>query len=441
MSFKHAMSFISFMLQLGYLICSEWVCFQMISADRITVLRRVSKRLVAINCLAVKVFQALALNENLIDHSIHQELLQYVDQAPWNLCDIDYASLIEITDKYQIDLPDGWEKPINAGMISLVYKGYRRSTQEIVMVKIKRKDIDKRLQYDINNIVGLLYLLSFIPKLNPFQLVDIVNRNITLLQNQTNFLQEVDNMIRIRNNCIHLKYVRIPNVERSITESYPNVIVMECINGLKIDQVADEDYDKFAKQVVKFGIVTTVMHGVVHGDLHCGNILFMKDSEDPKYPHKIGVIDFGIVYEMGDKFKDTLFELFTNVFQEDSRVTAEKILTSRCFVEPAGIMETIPRKYYLYMLSLLDETIAETIAYAKAANQMQIYKVINYLYDYINSNPEFQQWGIKPSSDLVKSQMMLAMAHGVTLRLCHGDFMSLMDEVIRELFPFAISGL
>ena len=49
----------------------------------------------------------------------------------------------------------------------------------------------------------------------------------------------------------------------------------------------------YSKMILKISIIA-FMGGIVHGDLHSGNILFIKDYNDSKYSYKIGVIDFGI---------------------------------------------------------------------------------------------------------------------------------------------------
>jgi hypothetical protein len=49
-------------------------------------------------------------------------------------------------------------------------------------------------------------------------------------------------------------------------------------------------------------------------------------------------------------------------------------------------------------------------------------------------NPDLAVIGIKPSDNFVKTQLVLAMAHGVTLTLCKDDFFSLADKVLNELF-------
>jgi hypothetical protein len=45
-------------------------------------------RLSSINILCVKVFQAIALNNSLIDEKINNKLLQFTDNPPWNFSDI-----------------------------------------------------------------------------------------------------------------------------------------------------------------------------------------------------------------------------------------------------------------------------------------------------------------------------------------------------------------
>ena len=50
------------------------------------------------------------------------------------------------------------------------------------------------------------------------------------------------------------------------------------------------------------------------------------------------------------------------------------------------------------------------------------------------NNFEFTNIGIRPSDNFVKTQLVLAMSHGVTLTLCNDDFVGLADKVINELF-------
>lgn len=421
---------ILFLINASFILLSETLGYT-VTHDYSLFIDRLTKRLASINILYVKIFQAFALNNSLIDDKTNNKLLSFTDNAPWDYSDVELASLVKIADKYDLQLKNGYEIPINSGMISLVFKVYNKFGEPVI-VKMKRKNIKEKLDIAINNLLFFMYILSFIPVFNKYKLADIVNKNIEIIKHQTNFLEEIDNMDKIREKCKNLKYVKIPKANRQITEEFHDVIVMDYIDGMKINQVNECDHEPFVKLIMKFGIVSSVIHGVTHGDLHSGNILFIKDEKDKKYPHKIGLIDFGIIYEVGTEYKDLLFDVFTQMFEIDPRECAEKILNSG-IVEPKGIFKQIPKKDYNNIVTFLEEILRETISNSNKANQLQIYRFLRKLNDYLSSK-ELMNVGIRPSDDFIKSQLVVAMAHGITLLLCKNDFMPLMDKVINELF-------
>ena len=49
--------------------------------------------------------------------------------------------------------------------------------------------------------------------------------------------------------------------------------------------------------------------------------------------------------------------------------------------------------------------------------------------------------GLKPSDHFIKTQLALAMSHGVTLTLCKDDYINLTDQVLSELFHTKILNL
>ena len=423
---------IIFLLNVLFIFGTELIIYALFN-DYMLLIDRLTMRLSSINILCVKVFQAFALNNSLIDDETNNKLLQFTDNAPWNFSDINLHDLIEVANKYKLYLKLGYEIPINSGMISLVFKAYKSNNYlEPVIIKMKRNNIEQKLNDSIDNLLFLIYILSFIPIINKYQISEVVNKNIEIIRHQTDFLKEVDNMNRIKTNCKNIKYVKIPLADRKITEEYPNCIVMEYIKGIKINQIQKDDYEGFAKQIIKFGFVTTIVHGVTHGDLHGGNILFIKDDEDKKYPYKLGVIDFGIIYELESQYKGLVFDMLTQMFESTPRESAIKLLNSG-IIDPPGILEQIPKKDYENIIAFTTEIIDETINNSKKANQVQIYKFISKLKDYLN-NSILSNIGIRPSDNFVKTQLVLAMSHGVTLTLCNDDFMGLADKVINELF-------
>ena len=420
-----------FIVNVFFIISAE-LFFYCIYKDYHYFITRISYRLASINILYVKVFQAIASNNSLIDEKMNNQLLRFTDNAPWSYSDINISDIIEVSDNFDLALKYGFEKPINAGMISLVFKAYRRDTLEPVIIKMKRNNIEDKLTSAIENLQTFMYLLSFLPLIQKYQIYEVVNKNIDIIKRQTNFSEEVENMILMKENCKHLKYVKIPGVQKEVTEKYPNIILMEYIDGYKMNEIIEEDYEGFAKQVMKFGFVTTMVHGVTHGDLHSGNILFIKDEIDEKYKYKIGVIDFGIIYELDAAYKGFLFDIISQMLELPPRETAMKFLSSG-LIDPPNIILEIPREHYENIIGFVAEIIEETIQSSKKANQLQVYKFLYKFKEYL-SNPELSELGIRPSDNFVKSQLVLAMSHGVTLTLCKDDFFTLADKVLNELF-------
>ena len=421
-----------FLLNIFFITSSE-LFFYFIYKDFSYFITRITHRLASVNILYVKLFQAIALNNSLIDDTINNKLLEFTDNAPWTFNDINIEELIELTNQYDLILPYGYDVPLNSGMISLVFKAYRRDNPDVpLIIKMKRRNIDVKLNDAIENLQFFMYIMSFIPIIQKYQIVEVINKNIDIIKHQTHFSQEVENMIKIKQNCSRLKYVVIPKVYANVTQEYPNVILMEYIDGMKINKIQKEDYEEFGKLVMKFGFVTTIIHGFAHGDLHSGNILFIKDVNNPKTKYTIGIIDFGIIYELDEEYKKALFNILTEMFHCAPRENALKLLQSGLII-PVNVVHKIPNSEFTKILQFTTEIIDETLHNSKNATQVQIYKFMSKLKEYM-CNPELSIIGIKPSDNFVKTQLVLAMAHGVTLTLCKDDFFSLADKVLNELF-------
>jgi len=418
-------------MNIGWIFFSETAFYFMFN-NYSSYIKRLTNNLAQVNVLYVKVFQAIASNHSWIDEKTNNELLKFTDHAPWTYDEIDFYELIEVSDKYDLYFKEGYETPINSGMISIVFKAYKNSDNLPVVIKMKRKDIEYKLNHSIENLKILLYILSFIPFFYKYKITEVVEKNIDIIRHQLNFKEEVQNILKVKENCKNLKYVKIPDVSLEVTEKYPNYIIMEYIDGIKINEVKEFDNIAFAKQILKFGLVTTIIHGVAHGDLHGGNILFIKDDNDEKYPHKIGVIDFGIIFELDSDYKDSLFELFTQIFERPHRESMIQFLNS-VIIENPDTLKQIPEQDYENIIQIGIEIFEQTLSQSKNVNLVQLYKFLSKMYEYLNKK-EISDLGIKPSDQFIKSQMVLAMAHGLTLSLCKENFVHIIDNVLNELF-------
>ena len=424
----NAAFFISKLLFISAVEVSRYLYY----SDYVSFIHKITEKLASMNILYVKIFQAFALNHHFIDDSLNNYLLKFTDNAPWTLEDIDYETLSGIYIDYNINFPDGLDTPMNSGMISLVYKGYLvHQNNEPVIVKLKRMNIRQKLEIATEELLYLVYILSFIPFFKKYEVERLVRQNIELIRLQAHFDIEIENMRKMKENCQHFKYVKIPEVYPC---SYPNAIIMEYIQGSTIVSVKETDYEPFAKQLLKFGTVTILMHGFAHGDLHAGNILFIKDEEEenPKYKHKIGILDFGIMYEIDDIFRNLLYEIMDELTTMDSVLLAKKMLDSGMFIQPIEIIQALPKKHYDHIIYMISSILTKTFRLGNKCNQAQFYFFLcdfhNYMINYL------PQYHLTMSSNVIKTQLALAMTHGVTFKLCKSSWVVMFTKVMEELF-------
>jgi len=397
---------------------------------------RLSKK----NILYVKIFQAFALNNNIINEQTHNSLLKFTDNVPWTNKDIDMNSLVSLEKEYNIKILNDY-MPINSGMISLVFKGTRLDhdkNSETIIIKIKRNNIDTILQDGIEKMLFCVQFLSFIPIINNYNICDTIHNNIHLINKQTDFIKEVENMKIMKNNCKNLKYIQIPYAYEDVTNKFSNIIMMEYIQGTTLQFVDPVDYSEYSKQVIKFVFVTMLMNGLCHGDLHVGNILFIKDESDKKYKYKIGVLDFGIIYEI-DKMKETFYYIFANMYSVSPEEMAQNLLMSG-FIEPIECISKIPQNHYKCILSILTNFINDTFHVSKHFSQINIFKSLNELNDYIvNNNLMVNDLNIRPCEDLLKFQIVFTMLYSVLLKLCGENYIETSNKVMIELFHIEVS--
>lgn len=411
---------IIFTANLLYIILSEVLVFLILNNKCNSILRLIN-RLSKLNMLYVKIFQALALNASFIDAAIDTKLVDFTDHAPFTIHDIDFKTLYELSVEHNIIFIDGYNTPINSGMISLVYEAYDRNGKKLA-IKLKRLNIDKTLEDAIDN---LLFITNIF--FRGTQVSEIVHKNINTIKNQTDFTEEVKNMIQFKENCKHLDYVIVPSVVESITQKNANVIVMDYIESVKLYELTSYEKLCYAEKVIKLGLVTLFIHGFIHCDLHSGNILFVKNGSDMK----LGILDFGIVSALNPEFKEIMYNLVVGIDIANASFdqVAQNCLLSG-IIEPVVVIQNMPSEQFMIIKQIMSETLS---VIANDTNQIHVYKFIDELNKLMDTD-DFKHLHLKPSEDFVKLQLVTAMSHGITTTLCGDKCITLVDKVLRELF-------
>jgi predicted unusual protein kinase regulating ubiquinone biosynthesis (AarF/ABC1/UbiB family) len=281
--------------------------------ERLELIKNITYKLEELNIVYVKVFQSLCLDKNILNEQEREFLIKYTDSVPYNSDDINYELLDTLESKYNIRLEDG--EVINSGIVGIVFKGIHGNDNDSkVVIKILKNNIEQRLNQVFNEIEFITNIIKYIPYLNNFNANKLFLDNKESLLNQIDFINEVKNIKLFKEKNKNLEEYIIPHVYEEITNNYNNIIVMENIQGLKIDQIKKMDpqiKNEFGKLFVKFGVISILYNSAIHNDLHAGNVFFYindnnnnnndnnnnnNDNNDnnSKLKYQLGLIDFGI---------------------------------------------------------------------------------------------------------------------------------------------------
>jgi predicted unusual protein kinase regulating ubiquinone biosynthesis (AarF/ABC1/UbiB family) len=281
----------------------------------------VSKRLAVKNMMYVKIFQAFATNRNIVSPELNVFFSDFTDNVKYTEEEYDVNELKELETRscecwphQQLRIVNDYT-PIKSGLMSLIFKGYLgEGDGKPVVIKYLRKNIGKNFNASMNNLVVFAKITKYFPYVRTLNIENLILQNIVSMNDQICFRKELANIKTYYNNWKDYDYVRIPKPCSDYTERINNdVIVMEYIDGIKIDEIKLEDYDAFGKVLATFNAKAAFCSSIYHGDLHPGNILFIKSKSSPT--HQIGVLDFGIIGHLSRGDQEILFKTTKYLYQ------------------------------------------------------------------------------------------------------------------------------
>ena len=317
-----------------YICASEYTKYKIGWKSRNNAIIDVSKRLASINMMYVKIFQAFATNRNIVSQELNEFFSEYTDNVEYTDDEYDIEELKELEERSvecapyrRLRILNDY-KPIKSGLMSLIFKGVieRGDTEnseahreddnddcegeEEVVVKYLRKNISKNFNESMNNLVVFAKFTGYFRYLQTLNIENLILQNIVSLSDQVCFRKELANIKLYYRSWNNYKYVKIPKPYADYTEKInPDVVVMEYINGMKITEIDSEDNDEFGKVLAAFNTKAAFCTSFFHGDLHPGNILFIKNepSSSKLEKYQISLLDYGIIGHLSSTDQEILF--------------------------------------------------------------------------------------------------------------------------------------
>jgi hypothetical protein len=453
--YYYKMSFVDFFRALWftwsscYIGISEYVKCQIGWKSRNNAIIDVSKRLAAKNMMYVKVFQAFATNRNIVSHELNEFFSEYTDNVKYTADEYDIKELKELEARsrecwpyQQLRIVNDYT-PIKSGLMSLIFKGYIGDGDGApIVVKYLRKNISKNFNASMNNLVVFAKLTKYFPYLRTLNVENLILQNIVCMNDQVCFRKELENIKTYYNSWKDYEYVKIPMPYADYTEKVnPDVVVMEYIDGIKITEIAAEDNDAFGKVLAAFNAKAAFCTSIFHGDLHPGNILFIKSSSPPT--HKIGILDFGIIGHLSRTDQEILFNATKYMYQRKFDKIIDLIMScelSECMNTASGVSSssplattTIPARnsdtYNTLRQELTRILVAYTTPEIKFFGVSEIYE-INYI---------LNKYGMMFKRSLYRLFITVAIMDSIGTRLgSEMSYMQHMTDIVVDMFNIKI---
>jgi len=438
----------------GYICATEYFKYAVGWKSRNNAIIDVSKRLASKNMMYVKIFQAFATNRNIVSPELNQFFSEYTDNVKYTDDEYDINELKELETRStecspyrQLRILNDY-KPIKSGLMSLIFKGVMNTQDntcesggggEEVVVKYLRKNINKNFTSSMNNLVVFAKLTRYFPYIRTLNIESLILQNIVCLKDQVNFRKELANIMLYYRHWHDYETVKIPKPYPEFTENInPDAIVMEYVHGMKITDIDPEDNDEFGKVLASFNAKAAFCTSFYHGDLHPGNILFIKNTSASTSPiHQICILDFGIIGHLSRNDQEILFKSTKYIYQQKYDKIIDVIMSCE-LSESANlkwdINSIIPVKnterYNNLRRELTDVLVRYTTPEIRFFGVAEIYEI-----NYILNN-----YGLMFKRSLYRLFITVAIMDSIGTRLgSKMSYMQHMTDIVVELFNIEMS--
>ncbi len=297
--------------------------------------------------------------------------------------------------------------PLAAGGIAQVHRCVLQSGEEAA-IKVLRPGIVARVRRDARLMLWLAHVLHAIsPRARAADVIGHTRSLIAGIVVQTDLRREAENYELFRRCFARSDGIAFPRVFAE--HSTRTVLVMEMIHGVHLEHVRSEHVARVTRVLRDAFFAMCFEHGIVHADLHPGNILVRDDGT-------VVVLDVGLVKYLEPSAIALLVELSRCLVFGSSRDLVAHLRTHHRHA-PTTNWDAVAADVDQFMTALRRSSVAE----------LEVSAVVSRLFSLARKHR------IHPLPELTLVLLGLVTIDGIAKRLEPGA--NMMGEVTRYLAP------
>ena len=379
-----------------------------------------------INMFYIKALQSLSTNAHLLNAEQIEYLSQFTDRVPFHPNEIDLGFEKSIQDvalshnsKFEINKTQGMLVPIRSGMVAVVYQGVLKGRH--VVIKVVRKGAAERIKKALDRVEFLVRCTAWLPYLRDLNMKDIICENREDMLMQTDFNNEVKNIQRMHSHWDKINYVIIPKVYEEYTEANSSVIVMDWLDGKRMEEIDKDDSDAYSMLLAKYSAKCLLFDRYFHGDLHAGNIFFMKSDEGDC---RLGIIDYGVMGELTKREQNLFYQFFTSISTTEDFLDVADVMID-AIAEPKEAVDALGDRDRESLRSDLASITKEAFTEKENMGPEEIYLI----------NRRLRRHGLILAKSFCRVELALAISDSVCARLgVETTYLSNIQKAVREMF-------
>lgn len=217
--------------------------------------------------------------------------------------------------------PRGVPEAVAAGSIACVYRGVTE-TGAMVAVKVRRPGIAERLATDLRLMRLAARLAARVPPFRGMPVTEIVAQITAAIHHQVDFRREARHLTAFADNLADVARLSIPAVHPGL--STDSVLVMDFAEDLRRIEPAE-----LSAEVRREAVLATLqgvyhmlfLDGLVHCDLHPGNLYFRPDGV-------VVLVDAGFTVRLDQVTRERFAAFFLHMSLGDGPGCAQIVLST-----------------------------------------------------------------------------------------------------------------